>query len=230
MGRPRIMRVGVDLDGTLTWAHNAAFLSWMEVKGFPVNYPIFESYGSWEEATGLNGEELSLWYARFYNSTRPKLNPTPGAVAALERISLTTRTSLITARGESIKLATCQQITDTFSGHQFHRFFFGCNGRKGEVMRAHGIPILIEDSPHEAMRVVSAWSEATVIAMPNLHAPWPQNCPGIIVPRILKHIDCRHHASQDILEYVYATAWQQVTDILQDLGSSAKRVKIPAQP
>ncbi len=147
-------RIGIDLDDTLV-DFNSALREWHnEECRTSLRRDDFKSY-SLNETLGETEEEINQKMNDFYNSGYfENIQPIPGAIAAIEKLSKREELFLITSRPDFLNEKTIESLNRFFPGkfldiiHSINHYSKRKNSGKSkvEICRDLGASRLIDDS------------------------------------------------------------------------------------
>lgn len=205
-----------DVDGVLLQGVNEAFVSALPQFGVTFNARVFAQTHSWNQATGLNSQELGRLFTRFLTSSRcPPPAPTTGATSVITRLRGHSTLLALTARNCRTRRVTMQALHSCFAG-AFSSGWFGAAGHKHVAIAQRGIMVHVDDSIKEAQRIAALAPGAWVILFPSFTQPVLDSPSGRII-NLAVNQQALPTLSSDGREALYQAAWDEVSDTVLNL-------------
>lgn len=222
--------VAWDFDGLFVEDRGIYFLQFLqEVEGWTVSRERFSIAGNWNDATGRTKPEIDDAYNRFLLSNHaPQVQPIAPAKRALHYLKGICTSHLVTSRKDAA-LKEASGIIEGQFGLSFASYNGGLFGLKLRAMRERDLRVLVDDNPHEAMKVVDNLEpdeHRMVVQFPSFHL----GSPVIAHRNVIRLPICNEVHDMVVsnetfsLEHksrIFEESWHQVTACIEQLARAS---------
>ncbi len=214
--------VASDFDGTLVQTSgNERFMDYLKTQDVHCDKELFQRTGNWHAATGMNNEQIGVYYAKFQHSTfyQPP-GPMPGAQAAIRSLCQEFTLNIVTARGEESADVTRQEVKNHF-GDAFSLTLYDAEGKKAGKIKRTGAFIYTEDSIDHATQVLEV--------VPVILIPMPPKNGQHIDPRLIRpeaHKDVADGMNDQDWQKIWLETWQEIPYLIRDVYAKQTQTQV----